>query len=134
MTNREKASKLLAEAGQIVEGIPDSFKRGHFNLVIRRSQEVVELALKALFCEMGMEYPKIHDVAPLFHKIAIQKGLGVEESFLIWLEEVSSSLASKRAPAFYLEAEYEEEEAREAMDTATKVLDFAKKFVFKAEG
>ncbi|HHT9135050.1 MAG TPA: HEPN domain-containing protein [Candidatus Avalokitesvara rifleensis] len=134
MTNREKADRLLTEAGQIAEGIPGDFKRGYFNLVIRRSQEVVELALKALFCEMGVEYPKIHDVAPLFRKVVVKKGLDIEEGFLNWLEEVSSNLASKRAPAFYLEAEYEKEEAKEAMDTAIKVLDFAKKFAFKLEG
>lgn len=131
MTNVEKADKLLAEAEQIAMGIPQDLERGAFNLVIRRPQEVVELTLKALLCEAEVEYPKIHDVAPIFRKVIVGKNLDVGEGFLNWLEETSSNPASKRSPAFYPEAEYEEDEAREAISSATKVLDFAKRLIVK---
>lgn len=131
MTNAEKADKLLKEAELIAEGIPPDLKRGVSNLAIRRSQEVVELALKAILCEAGVEYPKIHDVAPILRQVIGSKNLSIEVDFLDWLEKISSDLASKRSPAFYPEAEYEEAEATDAMNSATKVLDFARVLIAK---
>jgi hypothetical protein len=42
------------------------------------------------------------------------------------LEELSTELAFKRAPSFYCEAEYSDEDARPARDGAAKVLAWAR--------
>lgn len=134
MTNKERADKLLREAEEVWRGISEDFRRRSFNLVIRRAQEVVELTLKALLCELGFDYPKIHDVAPLFRRVIEDKGLEAKEDLLMWLEKTSSSLASKRSPAFYFEADYDELEAEKAMDSAEKVLEFGRSFMKKLRG
>lgn len=54
----ERAELILAEA-EYLRG-----KRG-WSLVVRRSQEAVELALKAALRWAGLEVPRVHDVGPL---------------------------------------------------------------------
>ena len=41
---------------------------GHWNLVVRRSQESVELALKGALAWAGIAIPKVHDVGPLLRQ------------------------------------------------------------------
>lgn len=134
MTNKEKSEKLFHEAEVIYSGIPEYLQREAFNIVVRRSQEVVELVLKGLLCELGIDYPKTHDVAPLFSKTVRRKGVEVKEDFLKWLEKVSDSLASKRSPAFYCEEDYGHDEAKEAMEWAERVLLFGKELLGKIRG
>jgi HEPN domain-containing protein len=131
LTNRERANKLLCEAEEIYRSVPEDLKRGSFNIVVRRSQEVLEIVLKGLLCELGVDYPKSHDVAPLFSEIARKKGLEIKEGFLKWLEKTSADLASKRAPAFYAEEDYGYEDAKEAKESAEKVLTFGKELMEK---
>lgn len=125
MTSRERADRLIAEASDILHEIPSALQRGSWNLAIRRAQEVVELVLKGLLAEMGVDYPKVHDVAPQLVYAARTRGLGIEESTLTWLEQVSGWLAVSRAPAFYFEAEFGEEEARRAFAEAEQVIALA---------
>jgi HEPN domain-containing protein len=134
MTNKEKADRLLREAGEIYEGIPEFLKRGAFNIVVRRSQEVVELVLKGLLNELGIDYPKEHDVAPLFSEVVRRKKVEVKEDFLEWLKKVSADLASKRAPAFYCEMDYTNDQAEEAREWAEKVLAFGKGLMERLRG
>lgn len=116
----------MAEAAEILRELPGALHRGSWNMAIRRSQEVVELALKALLTEMGFDYPKVHDVAPQFRYAVQTRGLDVAEAPLTWLETVSGRLALRRAPAFYFEAEYAEAEARQAVADAEEVMRFSR--------
>ncbi|MBI5167024.1 MAG: HEPN domain-containing protein [candidate division NC10 bacterium] len=134
MTNQERAEKLMVEASQIQKELQDAIKGSTWNLAVRRAQEVIELVLKAILTEMGVDFPKIHDVAPLFRKVAIERGLLVDASHLDWLEEVSARLAMKRAPAFYFEAEVSENEAQEAAMAADRVLAFGSNFLKRLRG
>lgn len=124
----------MAEASEILRELPGALERRSWNLAIRRAQEVVELVLKALLAEMGVDYPKIHDVAPHFVNVVRARALNLEEAILTWLEATSRRLTARRAPAFYFEAEYGEAEAREAVSEAEKVMAFGIRFLRQLRG
>lgn len=134
MTSRDRADRLIGEASAILQEFPGILQRQSWNLAIRRAQEVVELALKGLLAEMGIDYPKIHDVAPPFASAARARGLGVDEAVLIWLETISARLAVSRAPAFYFESEYGEEEARRAVSESEQVMAFTVELLRRLRG
>ena len=97
-------------------------------MVVRRSQEVVETALKGLLKMMGVEYPKSHDVGAIFGRVCVERGLEVESKKLAELGDISLYLANERAPAFYVERIYDKKDADRAKADAEKVLGFAKSF------
>lgn len=134
MRNWERADKLLQGAGDTYEALKRDLSENHWNLAVRRAQEVVELVLKGLLAEIGVDYPKVHDVAPVFRKEVTEKNLPVEESLLDELDRISSELARKRAPAFYFEEDYSQNEARRAAQDAEIVLKFGKSFIKKLRG
>ncbi len=124
MTNHEQADRLMMEASAILDELPRLLARRAWNLAIRRAQEVIELALKALMIEMGIDYPKVHDVAPLFAATVRARGTWVDEEILEWLQQASARLARRRGPAFYLETDFGEQDAEEAAGDATRVMNF----------
>ncbi len=134
MTNRDRADRLIAEASEILQELPVILQRQSWNLALRRAQEVVELALKGLLAEMGVDYPKIHDVAPQLTHAIQARGLSIEEEVLAWLEGISARLSVSRAPAFYFEAEYGEDEARRAAGEAKQVIAFAVELLRRIRG
>ena len=62
MTNTDMARSYLREARQILGEAERHLEEGVWHLVVRRSQETVELALKALLRASGIEVPRVHDV------------------------------------------------------------------------
>ena len=127
MTNFENGRKLLKTANEYVEKMDLSYSKKSWNLVVRHAQEVVELSLKSLLKLMGVDYPKDHDVAGVFAETVKQRGLKVDEKFLEEIKNISSWLTKQRAPAFYYEEEYTEEQAERAKSDAEKVIDFVNK-------
>lgn len=132
MKNEERADRLLSEAGNIFNELKQSLKSRNWNLAIRRAQEVVELVLKGLLAQIGIDYPKVHDVAPIFKRSVKERGIMVDEEFMNWLIEVSADLSMKRAPSFYFEAEYDEDDAVNAAKGAEEVIKFGKRFIESA--
>jgi HEPN domain-containing protein len=68
MTNRELADAHLRQAEEILieaRGLQD---RAAWNLVVRRAQEAVELALKATLRAAGVEVPRVHDVGAILRE------------------------------------------------------------------
>lgn len=92
---------------------------------MRRAQEVVELALKALIKAVCMEYPRRHDVGDAFAEAAAAKDLDLDPDVLDRICEISAYLARDRAPAFYMEVEFSQEQAEKAQSDADFVLNFA---------
>jgi HEPN domain-containing protein len=94
--------------------------------VVRQSQEVVELCLKALLRSVRIELPRVHDVSPVLtaerHRLppAIQNDL----DFLV---RTSRSLRRDRELSFYGSEDlvpsefYGEPDAVEALESARKV-------------
>ena len=129
MTNRDRADTLLADAAAILDEARNAMVAGRANLAVRRAQEVVELAMKAVLLWAGRDYPRVHDVGPAVVRTLAECGVPVDPAFAAWLVEVSGELARQRAPAFYGEADFDEHEAAVAGEAASRVLSWARTLV-----
>lgn len=96
--------------------------------VVREAQEVVELALKALLRDIGIEPPKWHDVGSfvLDHRDRISESLRPQTTRLA---DISAWLRKEREFSFYGDVDfiptdqYSEDDARRAIDDATFVVE-----------
>ncbi|MCX6580797.1 MAG: HEPN domain-containing protein [Candidatus Aminicenantes bacterium] len=123
MTNFESGENLLKDAESYCEEMQHMFEKGKWNIVIRRAQEVVELSLKGILKKMGIDYPKIHNVAPLFVSLLKEKGIEVEKEASDRILFISMLLAKDRAPAFYGERIFLKEDAERAQKGAIEILE-----------
>ena len=120
---QEEGKKLVSESERILRrDVRGALDEGDFNLTVRRSQEVVELALKGALRILGVDYPRTHDVAPVFSEQIQQKRGPAQAEILERIEEISLWLSQARAPAFYFERDYNAEDARQAFQDAEFVL------------
>ena len=102
-----------------------------------RSQECVEMSLKAVLRAFGIEYPKKHDVSD---------ALDLIENFPEWfssklhaVKEISRDLAKKRGPAMYgyeLELKpafelFDEDDAVKAINSAKEVFELCNRLIFE---
>ena len=131
MTNQKSADKLISDAGFYFKELQEAHRQKRWNVVVRRAQEVVELSLKAVLKMAGIEYPKVHDIAPLLDKIIDERGIKVEEEEIREIKKISGSLARERGPAFYGERDFSKEDATKAQEGAKKVLKFARNLLGK---
>ena len=122
MNNTDLNGRLILEAQMIMGEAKRAFDSEAWNLVVRRSQEVVELSLKGLLKLMGVESPKIHDVGDTFATICMEKNIPIESGKLAEIQQISHQLAHDRAPAFYMEKEYTRGQADQALQSAGTVL------------
>jgi HEPN domain-containing protein len=129
VTNRERAEQLLAEAAEIGGDMRRALERGGWNLAARRAQEVIELVVKGLLNEMGVEYPRTHDPAPVLVETIRRRQVKADAAYLDWLTTRSGQLAKIRGPAFYHEIEVGEAEARSAVEAANQVLNFGQELL-----
>lgn len=100
-----------------------------WNMVVRRSQESVELALKCSLLWARIEVPRIHDVGPILRQYA---GRYPEpfRSRIPYLASVSRMLRAEREISFYGDEQsgvppeklYTREDASEALSKAGEVL------------
>jgi HEPN domain-containing protein len=127
---QEEGRKLIRASEDILRRDAETaLAAGDFNLVVRRSQEVVELALKGALRILGVDYPRVHDVAPVFSEQVQRKRGMVDLALLEQIEGISLWLGQARAPSFYFERDYDEEDARKALEDAGFVLTQVKKIL-----
>jgi HEPN domain-containing protein len=126
LNNFGLGNKLLNEAEEYYAEMLRAYERGSWNVVVRRAQEVVELSLKGLLKMIGIEYPKEHDVGDVFERACREKRIEVEVKTLDRIKQTSSRLARERAPAFYMDRLYSEEQAQEAKEGAEHVIGMAR--------
>jgi HEPN domain-containing protein len=100
MTNREIALGWLRQAENILEEAKTNFDRKLWHLVVRRSQESVEMALKSLLGYGGIEVPKIHDVGFLVAKNRNRFSSEIQKE-CEHLQSISRSLKKERETSFY---------------------------------
>jgi HEPN domain-containing protein len=106
--------------------------RGAWNLVVRRCQETVELALKGALRAVGVEVPKVHDVGITLKDHADRFPEVLRES-VPRLASISRRLRRERELAFYGDEEtgtppqwlYTQEDAEGALQEAGQVLSWA---------
>ncbi len=129
MTNEDLARALWAEAQTILEEARGLLRRGAWNLVVRRAQEAVELALKAVLRSVGVEVPRVHDVGPALRLHADRLPVALREQ-VDSLAAISQRLARERERSFYGDEEggkgpqalYSAEDAQQALSDAEWVL------------
>ncbi len=134
MTNEERADLLFSEAPGIAREMRMARDERAWNLATRRAQEVLEPVVKALLSEMGVEYPRTHDPAPVLGEAMQQRHLDVDPALLDWLPRLSKRLADLRAPAFYHEVPVSEADAREYVEGAERVLAFGHELMGRLRG
>lgn len=65
MTNVSLAQSYLIKARKRLKILPVLLDEASYSDVVREAQEIVELALKGMLRQVGIEPPKWHDVGPL---------------------------------------------------------------------
>ena len=125
MTNVDRASELFAEAAAVLQEARGAAAGGRNNLALRRAQEVIELAEKAVLLWSGRAYPKNHDVGEAVVAALANQRKQLDTEFADWLMATSTDLARKRAPAFYGEAHFDAEDAAEAVAAAERIYAWA---------
>ncbi len=123
MTNHDSGENLLKDAEVYYEEMQRMFEKEKWNIVVRRAQEVVELSLKGILKIMGIDFPKVHNVAPLFVNLLREKGIELGKEVYERILSISLLLAKDRAPAFYGEKVYSREEAEIAQKGAKEIVE-----------
>ncbi|MFA0731905.1 MAG: hypothetical protein LKKZDAJK_000896 [Candidatus Fervidibacter sp.] len=132
---------MLQRAAIILEEAKNLRARGVWNLVVRRCQESVELALKSALVTVGVQPPRVHDVGPTLKEHSER----FPEEFrrhIPQLASISRALRAERELSFYgdeesgvpPEALYGPGDADEALRKAEFVLEKCQALVAGGEG
>jgi len=121
MDNGERGRRLMAMAAEYLQDMDAATGRESWNAVVRRAQEVVELALKGVLSYLGVDFPKVHDPAAVFIATLSTRGMALSATEVEDVTNVSATLARKRAPAFYFEQIEDQSTAEEAAADAHRI-------------
>ena len=123
MTNRSLAHSYLFKARSRLKTLNVLLDDDNYSDVIREAQEIVELALKAMLRQVGIEPPHVHDVGALLrqhrHRFASDVAAQVDT-----LAAASAWLRKEREFSFYGDIDfipteqYTRIEAQRAIDDA----------------
>ncbi len=129
MKNLSLVKDYLKRAEDRLDSLDLLYSKESWANVVRESQEIVELCLKAYLRHINIETPRVHDVSStLLENKELLKGEVLHD--LKKIVKISKSLRRDREIAFYGTEDltpsdfYSEEDAAEARESA--------KFVFKA--
>ena len=134
MVNRELAGDYIGRCRKRLLAIEVLLREKAYPDVVRESQEVVELGLKALLRTFGIAVPAVHDVSEALkrNKRRLPRGLQRKVPRLC---EISKSLRRDREMAFYGSEDvtpsrfYTRSDACEALAMARAVIHTAGAFV-----
>lgn len=130
MTNIENGDRLIREAERIFyRDLNIAREDKDYNIVVRRCQEAVELFLKGALKILGIDYPKVHDVGEVFIKRVQEKYPSVDKQLLEKIKIISLWLGEARAPSFYFEKDYTEEDAEKAYNDVTFLINAVKEIL-----
>jgi HEPN domain-containing protein len=141
MNTQEAARLNLRRAEVILEEAQGLKAKEVWNLVVRRCQEVVELALKGALLWAGLETPWVHDVGVFLrqhhHRFPARFARQIPR-----LASISRALGVERERSFYGDEEselppemlYDESDAVEALEKAVFVLDVCRQLLEGGEG
>ena len=121
MDNGERGRRLMAMSAEYLQDMDAATGRKSWNAVVRRAQEVVELALKGVLSYLGVDFPKVHDPAAVFIATLSARGMALSATEAEDVTNVSATLARKRAPAFYFEQIEDESTAAKAAADAHRI-------------
>jgi len=132
MTNDRLSRAYIEKATVRIKALKFMHQERGYSDVVREAQECVELLLKAVLRNLGMEVPKTHDVSRALQ----EKQDLLPPSLKSNLEEIvsiSRSLRKERELAFYgtedwiPTEEYSEKDSTEAIQKAEKIFDWVTK-------
>ena len=130
MKNVSLARSYLDKTQKRVKILSVLLEESAYSDVIREAQEIVELALKGMLRQIGIEPPKWHDVGPLILEYRTRFP-GEVSSQAEKLAEISAWLRKEREFAFYGDIDfipterYSKADAQRAMDDATFTIGMA---------
>lgn len=130
MNSHEAARVNLQRAQLILEEARRYEDRGTWNLVVRRAQEAVEVALKGALLWAGIEVPRVHDVGAVLRRNAARFPVEFSQH-ISRLASISRALTAERERSFYGDEQsglppeelYDQQDAQEALERAAFVLD-----------
>ena len=134
MTNTSLAESYLAKAKVRLEVLDVYLDKEAYSDVVREAQEVVELALKGMLRQVGMEPPHWHDVGKLVRQHR-DRFPNVADDGMERLVEISTALRKEREMAFYgaidfiPTEEYTQEQAEQALADADWVVSVAARVI-----
>ena len=134
MTANELARSYLVKAGVRLEMLQFLFDREAWSDVVREAQELVELALKAMLRQAGLDPPKWHDVGPVLLEQAELFPEPIRRQ-LPALADISRRLRKEREFAFYGDVDfiptlqYLRADAERAIADAGVVVTAARRFI-----
>ena len=123
MTNGALAVSYLAKAEMRLGTLPVLFEQAGYSDVVREAQEIVELALKGMLRQAGVETPRWHDVGGVLREHA-GRFPAVAAEQIERLAEISAWLRQNRELSFYGDdgfiptERYTRDHAQRAMDGA----------------
>jgi hypothetical protein len=132
MTSEEMARGYLRRAATILREAERLRGDSAWNLVVRRCQEAVEIALKGMLRAVGAEVPKVHDVSGALRRSVARLPAEVAAE-IDTLVTASRRLREERELAFYGDEEtgtdaedlFSASDADEALRLAREVLRLA---------
>lgn len=130
MTNSSLARSYLVKVRHRLKVLAMLVEDGAYSDVVREAQEVVELALKGMLRQVGVEPPRWHDVSQLLDEHRDRFNAQVREA-LPQLMEASGWLRKEREFAFYGDIDfipterYTKADATRAMEAARLAVEIA---------
>ncbi len=130
MKNEELAKDYIHRCQGRIKAIGTLYEGKYWADVVRESQEVVELALKAVLRISGVEPPRIHDVSDVLEKNRAALPPHFRKNLKIVMK-ISRSLRKDREFAFYGSEDltpsdfYKRDDAEEAYGWAKQITAWA---------
>ena len=124
MTNVSLAQSYCSKAQIRLSILPVLFEAGAYSDVVREAQEIVELALKGMLRQVGIEPPHWHDVGGFVKEYAARFG-AVSSAEIDRLAAGSAWLRKEREFAFYGDVDFIPTEQYDAA-TAERAIDDAR--------
>jgi HEPN domain-containing protein len=134
VTNTSLAQSYLVKAEKRLKVLPVLLNEAAYSDVVREAQEIVELALKGMLRQVGIEPPKWHDVGGLLVEYR-GRFPGRVQPDLQRLAEISAWLRKEREFSFYGDIdfipteEYAESDALRAAGDAQFVVSAAESVI-----
>lgn len=131
MKNLDLATDYLTRAENRLAAIEVLVQRKGWADVVRESQEVVELCLKALLRKSKIEVPRLHDVSGVLEESTDKLPKSIQ-SHVKKLSQISRSMRRDRELSYYGSEDltpsefYHQEDAEEAFDDAKWVFSVCK--------
>ena len=138
MTNESLARSYLKKATDRLGVLDVLMQAAAYSDVVREAQEILELALKSMLREVGIEPPKWHDVGPILKDARLRFTVDVQRE-IDDLATLSSWLREHRELAFYGDEnfipteEYDSADGERAMAGARRAVDCARRVVSRAK-